>query len=56
MTTQERYDFGFEKGNDAFHAGNARSANPYIEQLPTAEASGWADGWDWGKSHAEVAV
>lgn len=56
MTTQERYDAAFEEGNAAFHRGANRRANPYMEQLPTAEASGWAAGWDWGKCHAEVAA
>lgn len=46
-----RYRGAFEEGNKAFHEGKPRGSNPHIEQLPTAEASGWAAGWDWGKAH-----
>jgi hypothetical protein len=49
--TLERYDQAFEKGNAAYHAAISRAKNPYIGALPSAEASGWAAGWDWARLH-----
>lgn len=51
LAQQQRYDAAFEEGNAAYHAGAKRDSNPHLADIPTAEGSGWAAGWDWGKAH-----